>query len=85
MSKGPRGHPEHMYNFLDCVRSRDQPVANAEVAHLSCGLVHLGEIAYRVGRVLHFDPEKEQFLGDAAADKLLTKVYCEPWSIPDPV
>ena len=85
MSEGPRGHPEHMYNFLDCVRSRDQPVANAEVAHLSCGLVHLGEIAYRVGRVLHFDPEKEQFLGDAAADKLLTKVYCEPWSIPDPV
>ena len=85
MSEGPRGHPEHMYNFLDCVRSREQPVANAEVAHLSCGLVHLGEIAYRVGRVLHFDPEKEQFLDDAEADKLLTKEYREPWSMPDPV
>ena len=85
MSEGPRGHPEHMYNFLDCVRSREQPVANAEVAHLSCGLVHLGEIAYRVGRVLHFDPEKEQFRDDAEADKLLTKEYREPWSMPDPV
>ena len=85
MSEGPTGHPEHMDNFLDCVRSRDQPVANAEVAHLSCGLVHLGEIAYRVGRVLHFDPEQEQFLGDADADKLLTKEYREPWSMPDPV
>ena len=85
MSSGPRGHPEHMHNFLDCVRSREQPVANAEVAHFSCGLVHLGEIAYRVGRVLHFDPEKEQFLDDTEADKLLTKEYREPWSIPDPV
>ena len=74
-----------MYNFLDCVRSREQPIANAEIAHLSCGLVHLGEIAYRVGRVLHFDPEKEQFLNDPEADKLLTKEYREPWSMPDPI
>ena len=85
MSEGPRGHPEHMYNFLDCVRSREQPIANAETAHLSCGLVHLGEIAYRVGRVLDFDPDKEQFIDDAEADKLLTKEYREPWVIPDPV
>ncbi len=85
MANGPTGHPEHMYNFLDCVRSREQPIANAEIAHLSCGLVHLGEIAYRVGRVLHFDPEKEQFLNDPEADKLLTKEYREPWSMPDPI
>ena len=85
MSNGPTGHPEHMYNFLDCVKSREQPIANASVAHLSCGLVHLGEIAYRVGRVLHFDPQKEQFLDDSEADKLLTKEYREPWAMPDPV
>ncbi len=82
---GPTGHPEHMYNFLDCVRSREQPIANAETAHLSCGLIHLGEIAYRVGRVLHFDPGKEQLLDDPEANKLLTKEYREPWSMPDPV
>lgn len=85
MSEGPRGHPEHMYNFLDCVRSRQQPAANAEVAHLSCGLTHLGEIAYRIGRVLHFDPDREKFIGDAEADKMLTKKYREPWAVPDPV
>lgn len=85
MANGPRGHPEHMYNFLDCVRSREQPVANAAVAHLSCGLVHLGEIAYRVGRVLHFDPERESFLDDPDADRLLTKEYRDPWGMPDPV
>ena len=85
MANGPRGHPEHMYNFLDCVRSREQPVANAEVAHLSCGLIHLGEIAYRVGRVLRFDPERERILDDDEANSLLTKQYREPWRMPDPV
>ena len=84
MANGPTGHPEHMYNFLDCVKSREQPIANAEVAHLSCGLVHLGEIAYRTGRVLNFDPEREKFVDDPEADELLTKQYREPWGLPDP-
>jgi len=60
------------------VKTREQPVANAEVAHLSCGLIHLGEIAYRVGRVLHFDPQAEKILDDPDADRLLTKDYLEP-------
>ncbi len=80
-----RGHPEHLYNFLDCVRTRQQTVAPAEVAHLSCGLIHLGEVAYRVGRVLHFDPKGEQIVGDAEANALLTKKYRDPWKMPDPV
>jgi hypothetical protein len=85
MTDGPRGHPEHLYNFLDCVRTRQQPVAPAEVAHLSCGLVHLGEISYRVGRVVHFDPEREQITGDNEANALLTKQYRDPWKMPDKV
>jgi len=85
MADGPRGHPEHLYNFLDCVRTRQQPVAPAETAHLSCGLVHLGEVAYRAGRVLHFDPEQEQIIGDPEANAMLTKEYRDPWGIPDPV
>ena len=85
MANGPKGQPEHIYNFLDCIRTREQPVANAEVAHLSCGLVHLGEIAYRVRRVLDFDPQSEVFVDDPEADKLLTKQYREPWGMPDPV
>jgi hypothetical protein len=85
MADGPRGHPEHLYNFLDCVRTRQQPVAPAEVAHLSCGLVHLGEISYRVGRVVHFDPEREQITGDNEANALLTKQYRDPWKMPDKV
>ena len=83
--RGGRGHPEHMYNFLDCVKSRKQPVANAEVAHLSCALTHLGEITYRSGGVTRFDPEAEKFIDDPEADKLLTKEYRDPWKIPSPI
>lgn len=73
--------PVHMENFLECVRTRRQPHAPAEVAHLSCGLIHLGEIAYRTGRVLQFDPETETFPNDAEANALLTKEYREPWGV----
>ncbi|MCH2372873.1 MAG: Gfo/Idh/MocA family oxidoreductase [Planctomycetes bacterium] len=83
--KGDRGHPTHMHNFVDCVRSRKQTIAPAEVAHLSCGLVHLGETAYRAGRVLHFEPQSETIKGDPEANALLTKEYRSPWTIPDTV
>ena len=73
----------HMANFLACVRSRKQPIASPHEAHLSCALVHLGETAYRTGRVLHFDPAAESFPGDAEANALLTKEYREPWGLPD--
>lgn len=85
LEKGDRGQPNHVLNFLDCVRTRKQPAAPPEVAHLSCALVHLGEIGYRVGRVLHFDPAKETFPNDAEATARLTKTYRDPWKLPDPV
>lgn len=80
--KGDTGHPNHRINFVECVRSRQQPTAGAEVAHLSCALPHLGEISYRVGRVLHFDPASEQILSDPEANAMLTKPYREPWALP---
>ena len=73
--RGNTGHPDHLNNFLDCVRSREETIAPAEAAHLSCGLVHLGEVAYRVGRVLNFDSETETIIGDDQANALLTKEY----------
>ena len=81
--RGNTGHPDHLNNFLDCVRSREEPIAPAEVAHLSCGLVHLGEVAYRVGRVLSFDSEMETIVGDDQANALLTKQYRSPWVLPE--
>jgi predicted dehydrogenase len=79
--KGNAGMPDHISNFLDCVRTRRQPTADALTAHLTCGLVHLGEIAYRTQQVLEFDPATETILSDKEANALLTKEYRKPWGL----
>jgi hypothetical protein len=79
--QGSDGVDRHMRRFVDGIRSGTPVGADAEVAHLSCGLFHLGEAAYRTGRVLHFDPERESFIDDDEANRLLTKDYREPWGL----
>jgi predicted dehydrogenase len=78
--RGERGYAEHMADFLNAVRTRNLNTAAApEIAHRSCALIHLGEIAYRTGRVLNFDPKTETFGDDREANAMLTKEYREPW------
>ncbi len=74
-----RGKGAHLSNFLDCVRTRQQPLAPALQVHRSCALVHLGEVAYRTGKVLEFDPETETITNHPEANRLLTKEYRAPW------
>jgi predicted dehydrogenase len=57
---------DHMQNFLDCVRSRQLPVADVETGHRSASLCHLGVIALRLGRKLNWDPKHEKFVGEGA-------------------
>ncbi len=76
-----RGKGTHLSNFLDCVRTRNQPLAPALQVHRSCALVHLGEVAYRTGKVLEFDPETETITNHPGANRLLTKDYRGPWSV----
>ncbi len=59
---------DHMGNFVDCLRSRKDPVANVETAHRSACIGHLIIIALRTGLKLQWDPEKEIFKGEGAAD-----------------
>ncbi len=73
----------HMTNFFESIRSRKATVAPPEVAHRTCTLIHLGETAYRVKRVLDFDPVTETITNDAEASALLTKPYRAPWSFPE--
>ena len=47
--------PTHMEDFLNCVRNRQPTKADAETAHRTAALIHLGEIAYRTRTVLEFD------------------------------
>jgi len=77
--RGGHGNREHVKYFLDSVRGEKAPTFGAEVAHRSSALVHLGEIAYRLGRTLTFDPEMETFPNDAEATGMLTKKYRAPW------
>jgi predicted dehydrogenase len=77
--------PSHMQNFLDSIRSRKPTKADADIAHLTCGLIHLGEIAYRTRSVLQFDPKAEKIMNNPKANQMLTKDYREPFGLPDSV
>ena len=80
--RGQTGYPEHMAEFLLAVRNRTPSKANPVVAHRSCALVHLGEISYRTGGRVDFDPVTERFVNSEAANKLLTKDYRQPYGLP---
>jgi predicted dehydrogenase len=79
------GQAAHVQNFLDCVRARNRPNADIETGHLSTRLCHLGNIAYRVGRKLIFDPAREAFVNDPEADKLLSREYSSRFEMPSHV
>lgn len=83
--KASNGMAAHVQNFLDCVRSRDKPNADIEIAHLSTRLCHLGNIAHRVGRKLTFDPAREAFKDAPDADRLLTREYSSRFEMPSQV
>ncbi len=69
----------HFRNFIDCVISRKEPVAPAEVAHRSIALAHLGNIAMMLRQDLEWNPEKEEFINNFAANQLLGRQKREPW------
>jgi predicted dehydrogenase len=77
----------HFTNFLDCVKSGNRQNLHAEIlqGHLSTSLCHLGNIACRLKRTLHFNPEAEMFVNDAEADSYLTKTYRAPFLLPEKV
>lgn len=71
----------HAANFIECVRSRKAPNAEVEIGHRSTTTAHLGNIAYKVGRRLTWDAAKEEFTGDAEANKLLARQARQPWDL----
>lgn len=71
-----------MQKFLDAVKSRQRPFADVEVGHTSIVPCHLGNIAYRTGRTIHWDAQKEEVIGDREASHQLTKQYRAPWELP---
>jgi len=72
---------DHKQNFLDCVKSRRLTIAPAEVAHRSISVALLGEIAMLTERKLKWDPEKERFLNDEQANRMLARPMRSPWHL----
>jgi len=68
-------------DFLHCVRTRERPFRDIEIAHRACTVCHLGNIAYWLNRPLRWDPVREEILGDAEASRWLDRAKREPWSI----
>jgi predicted dehydrogenase len=90
-NKNPEPEPvypadlDHFKNFAEAVRARNPKLLHAEIEEtaLSTALCHLGNIAYRVGRDLKFDPKNRQFPGDQEANALLTRNYRKPYAVPE--
>ncbi|MFO1020877.1 MAG: Gfo/Idh/MocA family oxidoreductase [Planctomycetales bacterium] len=81
--RGKKGYEQHMDDFLNAIRTRKPARANAETAHRSCALVHLGEIAYRTKGRVDFDPVAGKFKDCPEANALLSKPYRAPYTLPE--
>jgi len=76
-----RGQGGIQGDFLYCVRTRERPFRDIEVAHRTASFCHLGNIAWWLGRPLKWDPVKEEFVGDAEANRWLDRPKRAPWHL----
>jgi len=76
--KGRGGLPG---DFLHCVRTRQRPFRDIEIAHRTVTVCHLGNIAYWLGRRFRWDPEKEEVVGDPEVARWLDRPKRAPWTL----
>ncbi|QDU88439.1 Glucose--fructose oxidoreductase precursor [Pirellulimonas nuda] len=74
--------PDHVRNFLDCVKSRSEPAAPVEVGHRSATVCHMGNIALRLGGKFEWNPKTEKFEGGRSdeANAMLDREQRTTWS-----
>lgn len=70
---------DHLRNWLDCIKTREEPICSAETGHRTASVCHLANIGYKLRRKLTWDPAKEEFPGDAEANALTTRKPREGW------
>ena len=81
----PQGDKEsipHIENFFQCIRSRKLPNADVEIGHRATTVCHLVNICREAQRKLKWDPQTEQFIGDAEANKLLSRPRRKGYELP---
>lgn len=72
----------HLANWLDCIKTREEPNADVEIGHRSISVCHLVNITRELGRKLVWDPDKEQFEGDNEANELLDRPRRKGYELP---
>jgi predicted dehydrogenase len=65
-------------DFIDSVKTRRETLEPAEVGHRVTSLGHLGQIAIQLGQKLKWDPDKERFAGNDAANSMIDKPIHQP-------
>jgi predicted dehydrogenase len=75
---------DHYRNFLDCVKSRQDPVEPVEAGHRTASMCHLGNIAMTLHRKFKWDPVKEAVVDDAEVAKMLSRPMRAPWDYRSP-
>jgi predicted dehydrogenase len=71
----------HYVDWLDAIRKRSKPICDIETGCRSVSVCHLGNIAYKLGRPLKWDPKREVFVGDDDANRLLSRPMRSPWHL----
>ena len=73
--------PAPLLSFAEAVKQRKQAGGHPEAAHRAACILHLANIAIRLGRKLQYDPEKEQFVGDDEANRFVNVPMRSPWHL----
>ncbi len=71
----------HYTDWLNAIRTRTKPICDIEIGCRSVSVCHLGNIAYKLGRPLKWDPKREVFTNDSEANRLLSRSMRSPWHI----
>ena len=74
-------HKRHHDDWVDCIRDRSRPVADAEIGHRTNTVCQLANIAYVLKRPLKWDPAKEEFPSDDEANRMLSRPMRSPWRL----
>ena len=72
---------DHARNFLDCIKSRQDPVEPVEAGHRTASFCHLANMAMLLRRKIRWDPLQEQIIGDDEANRMLSRPMRAPWTI----
>ena len=78
---------DHFANFAEAIRARDRKLLHADIEEtaISTAMCHLGNIAYRTGGDVRFDPKAMKFVGNKEADALISRKYRAPYVVPEKV